>query len=83
MYILLFNLKELLLLQNVYEVKQSTPALRRVFTICVSTRQNGLVTQCIIFIFSVMDEKVLVLKERLRDKKTIWCEGVFKDSFQQ
>ena len=41
-----FNLKEQLslLLQNVYEVKQSTPALRSVFTMCDSTRQNGLVT---------------------------------------
>ena len=47
--ILSFNLKEQLslLLQNVYEVKQSTPALRSVFTMCDSTRQNGLVTYCL------------------------------------
>ena len=46
LYILSFNLKEQLslMLQNVYEVKQSTPALGSVFTMCVSTRQNGLVT---------------------------------------
>ena len=46
MYILLFNLKEqlLLLLQNVYEVKQSMRVLRRVFTMSDSTRQNGLLT---------------------------------------
>ena len=46
MYILLFNLKEqlLLLLQNVYEVKQSMRVLRSVFTMCDSTRQNGLLT---------------------------------------
>ena len=46
MYIHAFNLKEqlALLLQNVYEVKQITPALRSVFTMCDSTRQNGLVT---------------------------------------
>ena len=47
MYILSFNLKErvLLLLQNVYEVKQSMPALRSVLTMCDLTRQNGLVTE--------------------------------------
>ena len=46
MYVLSFNLKEqlLLLLQNLYEVKHSTPALRSFFTMCDSTRQNGLVT---------------------------------------
>ena len=46
MYILSFKLKEQLslLLQNVCEVKQSTPALRIVFTMCASTRQNGLLT---------------------------------------
>ena len=46
MYILSFNLKEqlMLLLQNVNEVKQSTPTLAASFTICDSTRQNGLVT---------------------------------------
>ena len=50
MYILSFNLKEQLplLLQNVYEVKQSTPALGSVFTMCDSTRQNGFVTHLII-----------------------------------
>ena len=46
MDIISFNLKEqlMLLLQNVYEVKQSMPALRSVFTMCDLTRQNGLVT---------------------------------------
>ena len=43
-----FNLKEQLsLLHNVYEVKQSTPTLRSVFTMCDSTRQDGLVTLAI------------------------------------
>ena len=48
-HILLFNLKEqLMLLQNANEVKQSTPALGSVFTMCDSTWQNGLVTRFIL-----------------------------------
>ena len=52
MYILSFNLKVqlLLLLKNVYEVRQSTPALGSFFTMCDSTRQNGLITQ-VLFVF--------------------------------
>ena len=49
MYIILFNLIEwlLLLLQNVSEVKQSTPALSAGSCVHDSTRPNGLVTQII------------------------------------
>ena len=69
-YIISFNLKEqlLLLLQNVNELKQSTPALAASFTMCYLTRQNGLVIQ------RSMTSKCLVFKplEARKPNIQIW-----------
>ena len=74
MYILSFNLKEqlMLLLQNVNEVKQSTPALSSVFTMCDSTRQNGLVTtlkiKSILKFFCILFLEAELLNDTLSSK---------------
>ena len=75
MYILSFNLKEQLslLLQNVNEVKQSTPALAASFTMCDSTRQNGLVTISVV-VMILSDPKFDARMIKMIKQKTITKE---------
>ena len=63
LYILLFNLKEwlMLLLQDVREVKQSTPAFTAASLVRDSIRQNGLVTIYLSAVKSLFHLKTIIV----------------------